>query len=87
MKKIFLRIIIFAVILVVVFCPYLLIIDFKKYSPVVLIVWIVSVAYYLWIKRRRGQLPGTNGEQISKENEETVPDNVSRETNETPGPS
>jgi hypothetical protein len=37
--------------LVIVFSPYLLVIDFKRFSPFVLLVWFVSIAYYLWLKR------------------------------------
>ena len=36
---------------VIVFSPYLLVIDFKRYSPFVLMVWFLSFAYYLWMKR------------------------------------
>jgi threonine/homoserine/homoserine lactone efflux protein len=55
MKKIFLKVIIFAAITVIIFSPYLLAVDFVKYSPVVLIIWILSIAYYLWMKRRAGR--------------------------------
>jgi len=52
MKKLFLRLLVFIVIVVIVMSPYLLVIDFRKYSPLVLIIWFVSVAYYLLLKRR-----------------------------------
>ena len=52
MKKIFLRILVFIAVVVIIMSPYLLVIDFKKYSPIVLIIWFVSVAYYLLLKRR-----------------------------------
>jgi hypothetical protein len=76
MKKIFLRILIFAAIAAIIFSPYLLIIDYVKYSPLVLIIWILSIAYYLWIKRRvdRQSPPGP------EEEEESGPKDVSRET-------
>lgn len=76
MKKIFLRVIIFVAIVAIIFSPYLLAIDFVKYSPVVLIIWILSIAYYLWIKRRMDQQSLSE----SKEEEEPGKKDVSRET-------
>ena len=76
MKKIFIKIIIFAAIAVIIFSPYLLAVDFVKYSPLVLIIWILSIAYYLWIKRRsERQLPSE-----PEDEEEPEKKNVSRET-------
>jgi len=76
MKKILIKVIIFAAIAVIIFSPFLLVIDFVKYSPVVLIIWILSIAYYLWIKRRAvRQLP-----LEPKEEEDPGKNNVSRET-------
>jgi threonine/homoserine/homoserine lactone efflux protein len=76
MKKIFLKVIIFAAITVIIFSPYLLAVDFVKYSPVVLIIWILSIAYYLWMKRRAGR------QSLSESEAEEEPEkkNVSRET-------
>lgn len=37
--------------IIIVFSPYLLVIDFKRYSPFVLMIWFLSFAYYLWLKR------------------------------------
>ena len=64
MKKIFLKAVIFVAIAAIIFSPYLLALDFVKYSPVVFIIWVLSIAYYLWIKRRlRGQSSsGDDGE-------------------------
>jgi uncharacterized membrane protein len=56
MKKFFIRILAGIVIIVLVFSPYLLVIDYKRYSPVVLIIWILSIAYYLLLKRRVDRL-------------------------------
>ncbi len=77
MKKILVTVLIFAAIAAIIFSPYLLAVDFVKYSPVVLIIWILSIAYYLWIKRRadRQSLP-----KQEKEEEEEEEKNVSRET-------
>jgi uncharacterized membrane protein len=76
MKKIFLKVIIFAAIAVIIFSPYLLAVDFVKYSPLVLIIWIVSIACYLWMKRRarRQSLSEFEAEEESEKK------NVSRET-------
>ncbi|MGD2091990.1 MAG: hypothetical protein PVH61_37805 [Candidatus Aminicenantes bacterium] len=76
MKKIFLSMIIFVAIVAIVFCPYLLVIDFVKYSPLVLIIWILSIAYYLWIKRK---LYGQSISESDREEEQEKKD-VSRET-------
>jgi Ca2+/Na+ antiporter len=76
MKKIFLRILIFVAIAAIIFSPYLLAINFVKFSPLVLIIWILSIAYYLWIKRREDRQ--SNNE--SEEKEELGKKNVSRET-------
>lgn len=51
MKKIFIRLLVIIVIVVIVFSPYLLVIDFERYSPFVLMVWFLSFAYYLWLRR------------------------------------
>lgn len=76
MKKIFLRIIIFTAIMVIIFSPYLLAIDFVKFSPLVLIIWILSIAYYLWIKRRLDR----KSTSVSDGEEDPGKKNVSRET-------
>ncbi len=76
MKKIVLRILVFAAVIVIIFSPYLLVIDYKKYSPLVLIIWIVSIAYYILLRRRRDR------QLRDRQNEEEEPEqkNVSRET-------
>jgi len=76
MKKVFLRVFIFAAIAAIIFSPYLLAIDFVKYSPLVLIIWILSIAYYIWIKRRveRQSYSESDGEK------EPGKKDVSRET-------
>ena len=72
MKKYFLRLLVFIAIVVLVMSPYLLVIDFVKYAPLVLIVWIVSVAYYLLIKRRVDRhLFGDDMEKDEEEEENT----------------
>ena len=53
LKKIFINISAIALILVLIFSPYLLIVDFKEYSPFVITVWILSAVYYMFIKGRR----------------------------------
>ena len=78
MKKILVTVFIFAAIGAIIFSPYLLVIDFVKYSPVVLIIWILSIAYYLWIKRRSDRQSLSESEP--GEEEEPGKKNVSRET-------
>lgn len=73
MKKWFVRILLVAVILVMIFSPYLLIVDFRRYSPVVLMIWILSIAYYLLLKRRVDQ-------RLEEDREMEEEDDVSRET-------
>lgn len=41
------------VIIVMVFSPYLLILDFEKYSPFVVTVWVLSALYYLFVKSKK----------------------------------
>lgn len=76
MKKIFIRVLIFAAIVAIIFSPYLLAIDFIKYSPLVFIIWILSIAYYLWIKRRVDRQSSSDSEG----EEESEKKDVSRET-------
>ena len=42
-----------ATILVVLFAPFLLLVDFDRYLPPVLTVWLLSAAYFVFIKSRR----------------------------------
>jgi hypothetical protein len=39
-------------ILVVLFSPFLLLIDFDRFIPVVLTVWLLCAAYFVFIKSR-----------------------------------
>ena len=41
-----------AVILLVLFSPFLLLVDFARYIPVVLTVWMLSAVYFVFIKSR-----------------------------------
>jgi hypothetical protein len=40
------------VILLVLFSPFLLLVDFARYIPVVLTVWMLSAVYFVFIKSR-----------------------------------
>ena len=51
-KKLFKRISAIAVILIVLFSPFLLLLDFNKFVPVVLTVWLLSAVYFIFIKSR-----------------------------------
>ena len=53
MKKIFIRIVVVATIIVLIATPYLLVIDIKRFTPVVLLVWIFSLTYFLFIKKKQ----------------------------------
>lgn len=47
------RVLAAAAILVVLFSPFLLLVDFDRYIPSVLAVWLLSAAYFVFIKSRR----------------------------------
>jgi len=51
--KVIFRVFTVIIILVIVFCPFLLIIDFQRYTPVVLLVWVLSIAYYIFSRRTK----------------------------------
>ena len=52
-KKMFVKIMAVVVIIVMVFSPYLLILDFEKYSPFVVTVWVLSALYYLFVRSKK----------------------------------
>jgi uncharacterized membrane protein YkgB len=52
MKRILARISVALVIVILVFSPYFLIIDFERSAPFVLLVWLLSFTYFLFLKRR-----------------------------------
>lgn len=52
-KKIFIKVLAVVVILVLIFSPYLLIVDLEEYSPFVVTVWIISAAYYMFVKSKK----------------------------------
>lgn len=41
------------VILLVFFSPFLLLVDFEKFVPLVLTVWLLSAVYFVFIKNRQ----------------------------------
>lgn len=47
------RVLAVAAILAVLFAPFLLLVDFDRYLPPVLTVWLLSAAYFVFIKSRR----------------------------------
>ena len=51
-KKFAKKVLAIAVILLVLFSPFLLLVDFAKYIPVVLTVWLLSAVYFVFIKSR-----------------------------------
>jgi hypothetical protein len=50
-KRMLKKILAVLAILVILFSPFLLLVDFEKFSPFVVTVWIISVAYYVFVKR------------------------------------
>lgn len=73
MKKILIRVLVAVVILVMVLSPWLLVIDWKRYSPFVFLVWIVSFAYYLWMRKRVQHF--IDERNVEDETEDNVNDN------------
>jgi hypothetical protein len=51
-KQIILKIFAVLLIILVLISPYFLLIDFKTFSPLVLTVWLLSAAYYVFVKAR-----------------------------------
>lgn len=54
-KKILKKIFAVITILVLIFSPYLLVVDWKTYLPFVVTVWIISAAYYMFVIARRNR--------------------------------
>jgi hypothetical protein len=52
-KKIFLKIMAIIVIIVLAFSPYLLVLDFEKYSSFVVTVWVLSILYFIFMKGKK----------------------------------
>jgi len=53
LKKLVKKVSALAVICLIVFCPFLLLIDFEKFIPLVLTIWLLSAVYFIFIKSRR----------------------------------
>jgi hypothetical protein len=51
--KIIKKVLAVVTIVVLIFSPYLLILDWKVYLPFVVTVWIISAAYYMFVKAKR----------------------------------
>ncbi len=52
MKKIFIKILAIIAIIIIIISPYFLIINFAKYSPFILSVWLICAAYFVFVKSR-----------------------------------
>ena len=52
-KKVFHKISAIVVIIILIFSPYLLIVDFNEYSPFVVTVWVLSAVYYMFVKSKK----------------------------------
>jgi hypothetical protein len=81
MRVILLRILVFVVILLLVFSPLLLVVDYERFSAFVLLIWLVSIAYFLLLKRRVDQRLKQLADKEGESDPESSPD-VSRGTNE-----
>jgi hypothetical protein len=51
-KKLAKKVLAIAVIVLVLFSPFLLLVDFARFIPVVLTVWLLSAVYFVFIKSR-----------------------------------
>jgi hypothetical protein len=52
-KNLVKRISALAVIFLIFFCPFLLLIDFEGFIPLVLTVWLLSAVYFVFYKSRQ----------------------------------
>lgn len=52
-KGFFVKVLAVVAIVVIIFSPYLLILDFRKYLPFVITVWVISAAYFMFVKVRK----------------------------------
>ena len=52
-KTIINKVLAVAAIVLVFFAPFLLLVDFAKFVPVVLTVWLLSAVYFVFVKSRR----------------------------------
>jgi len=52
-KRFSIRMVAIILILIIIISPYFLIIDFVTYSPLVLTVWLLSAAYYVFVQSRK----------------------------------
>jgi len=52
MKKIITKILAVIVIAILIFTPFLLMIDFDRYLPIAVFVWMLSVSYFLFVKNK-----------------------------------
>ncbi len=67
MKLFIMRVLVGIVVVAVIFSPYLLIIDFERFAPIVLMIWILSFAYYMSIRRKIERTQEKDQEQDKNE--------------------
>lgn len=60
-KKLSKLILVFLVIGILLFSPFLLVLDVEKFSPFVLSVWFIAIIYFLFLKKRIDQRYGLSG--------------------------
>lgn len=61
---------IFAVVVIgmLVFSPFLLVIDYKRFGPFVLLFWVMSIAYFLFLKKKVDRFYGLTGSKDEDSN-------------------
>ncbi len=69
-EKWFKRISAVIAIIVLIFSPYLLVVNFKEYVPFVLTVWLISAAYYMFVIVRKNRQEDLMREIARQEKEE-----------------
>jgi len=60
-KKTFRLIIAAVVIGLLVFSPFLLVIDYRRFGPFVVMIWFLAIAYFLFLKKKVDRFYGLTG--------------------------
>lgn len=83
-KKWLMRVLVIIVGLVLIFSPYLLAIDIDRFGPFVLVLWVTSIAYYLFfVKKNRPDIDWEGEKKDDEENENNENENGKEEENKT----
>lgn len=71
-KRFLMKVFAVITIMVLIFSPYLLVLDFKKYLPFVTTVWIISIAYFLFVKVRKDNEDKKNEDEKNEDEKNNV---------------